>query len=133
MAGERPLIAVLDYGIGNLHSAHKGFEHAGADTRLTDDPGLIRNGVSELLRFDGPVQHTVRVATKPIVFAGANGEDVVAEPGSTILTTLGGANHDPAMFDDPHRLWLDRPNANMRSRSAYVGAGSGSGSMKMCR
>jgi glutamine amidotransferase len=37
----RPLIAVLDYGIGNLHSAHKGFEHAGADTRLTDDRGLI--------------------------------------------------------------------------------------------
>ena len=31
----RPTIAVLDYGIGNLHSAHKGFEHAGADTRLT--------------------------------------------------------------------------------------------------
>jgi glutamine amidotransferase len=39
--GERPLIAVLDYGIGNLHSAHKGFEHAGADTRLTADRGLI--------------------------------------------------------------------------------------------
>lgn len=37
----RPLIAVLDYGIGNLHSAHKGFEHAGADTRLTADRGLI--------------------------------------------------------------------------------------------
>jgi glutamine amidotransferase len=41
-SGERrPLIAVLDYGIGNLHSAHKGFEHAGADTRLTADRGLI--------------------------------------------------------------------------------------------
>ena len=43
LSGEqgRPLIAVLDYGIGNLHSAHKGFEHAGADTRLTADRGLI--------------------------------------------------------------------------------------------
>ncbi len=39
----RPLIAVLDYGIGNLHSAHKGFEHAGADTRLTADRGLIED------------------------------------------------------------------------------------------
>lgn len=38
----RPVIAVLDYGIGNLHSAHKGFEHAGADTRLTSDPTEIR-------------------------------------------------------------------------------------------
>ena len=36
-----PLIAILDYGIGNLHSAQKGFEHAGADARLTADRGLI--------------------------------------------------------------------------------------------
>ena len=27
----RPLIAILDYGIGNLRSAQKGFERAGAD------------------------------------------------------------------------------------------------------
>jgi glutamine amidotransferase len=32
---------VLDYGIGNLHSAHKAIEHIGADARLTADPGLI--------------------------------------------------------------------------------------------
>ena len=25
---------------------------------------------------------------------------------------LGAANHDPSMFDDPHALRLDRPNAN---------------------
>ena len=37
----RPLVAILDYGIGNLHSAQKGFEHAGADARLTADLGLI--------------------------------------------------------------------------------------------
>jgi len=42
-AAPRPLIAVLDYGIGNLHSAHKGFQHAGADTRLTADRGLIED------------------------------------------------------------------------------------------
>lgn len=37
----QPLIAVLDYGIGNLHSAQKALEHVGADARLTADPGLI--------------------------------------------------------------------------------------------
>ncbi|MEQ8841325.1 MAG: imidazole glycerol phosphate synthase subunit HisH [Acidimicrobiales bacterium] len=41
MSPSRPVIAVLDYGIGNLHSAHKGFEHAGADTRLTADKAII--------------------------------------------------------------------------------------------
>ena len=37
----RPLIAVVDYGIGNLHSAQKALERGGADARLTDDPALI--------------------------------------------------------------------------------------------
>jgi glutamine amidotransferase len=35
------LIAVLDYGIGNLHSAQKALEHEGADARLTADPEVI--------------------------------------------------------------------------------------------
>ena len=35
-----PLIAVLDYGIGNLRSAQKALEHCGADARLTADPAL---------------------------------------------------------------------------------------------
>ncbi|HSM65421.1 MAG TPA: imidazole glycerol phosphate synthase subunit HisH [Ilumatobacteraceae bacterium] len=37
----RPVIAVLDYGIGNLHSAQKALEHVGADARLTTDADLI--------------------------------------------------------------------------------------------
>ena len=37
----RPLIAVLDYGIGNLRSAQKSLERMGADARLTADTGLI--------------------------------------------------------------------------------------------
>lgn len=49
MAGERPLLAILDYGIGNLHSAAKGFEHAGADIRLTTDAGLIADASGVVL------------------------------------------------------------------------------------
>lgn len=37
----RPRIAVVDYGIGNLHSARKAHERAGADARLTSDPITI--------------------------------------------------------------------------------------------
>ncbi len=33
-----PVIAVLDYGIGNLRSAEKALQHLGADARLVDDP-----------------------------------------------------------------------------------------------
>jgi glutamine amidotransferase len=38
----RPVVAVLDYGIGNLRSAQKALEHVGADARLTADPDEIR-------------------------------------------------------------------------------------------
>ena len=37
------LIAVLDYGIGNLRSAQKALQHVGADARLTRDAGLVRS------------------------------------------------------------------------------------------
>lgn len=80
--------------------------------RWNDDPGLDERAVDELLRYDGPVQHTVRVAMVPTVYAGAGGEPVEVEPGGTVLTVLGAANHDPAVFDDPHALRLDRPNAH---------------------
>ncbi|MDQ3979744.1 MAG: imidazole glycerol phosphate synthase subunit HisH [Actinomycetota bacterium] len=35
------MLAVLDYGIGNLRSAQKALERVGADARLTDDPALV--------------------------------------------------------------------------------------------
>lgn len=41
MTPTRPLVAVLDYGIGNLHSAQKALEKMGADARLTTDADLI--------------------------------------------------------------------------------------------
>ena len=45
----RPLVAVLDYGIGNLRSAQKAFEHAGADARLTADRSLIADADAVVL------------------------------------------------------------------------------------
>ena len=44
-----PLLAVLDYGIGNLHSAHQSFNHVGADARLTADPALIADADAVVL------------------------------------------------------------------------------------
>src|SRR5687768_2185803 len=43
------LIAVLDYGIGNLHSAQKALQRVGGDARLTTDPGLIRDAAGVVL------------------------------------------------------------------------------------
>jgi glutamine amidotransferase len=48
-ASDRPLIAVLDYGIGNLRSAQKGLQFVGADARLTSDLKLISDADAVVL------------------------------------------------------------------------------------
>jgi imidazole glycerol-phosphate synthase subunit HisH len=40
-SGRAPVIAVVDYGIGNLRSAEKALQHQGADARLSADPDFI--------------------------------------------------------------------------------------------
>ncbi len=49
MTQDRPLIAVLDYGIGNLRSAQKALEHVGADARLTADQSIIGDAAGVVL------------------------------------------------------------------------------------
>lgn len=44
-----PVVAVLDYGSGNIHSAVKALERAGAEVRLTADPGVIERADGLLL------------------------------------------------------------------------------------
>src|SRR3954468_2476048 len=44
-----PLIAVLDYGIGNLRSAQKALQHLGADARLTADPAEVADAAGVVL------------------------------------------------------------------------------------
>ncbi len=44
-----PLVAVLDYGIGNLRSAQKALQKVGADARLTNDAALIRDAHAAVL------------------------------------------------------------------------------------
>ncbi|MFZ8892919.1 MAG: imidazole glycerol phosphate synthase subunit HisH, partial [Ilumatobacteraceae bacterium] len=45
----KPLIAVLDYGIGNLRSAQKGLQFVGADAQLTNDKKLIADAQAVVL------------------------------------------------------------------------------------
>ncbi len=73
--------------------------------------GFTPSIVDELLRYDGPVQHTVRVPLVPVHFE-VDGERRTIEPGTMVLTSLGAANHDGAMFSSPHQLQLDRANSN---------------------
>ncbi len=44
-----PVIAVLDYGIGNLRSAEKALQYLGADARLIDDPDRVATAAGVVL------------------------------------------------------------------------------------
>lgn len=74
------------------------------------DSTIGARAVDELLRFDGPVQQTVRVPMVPVHYDTADGP-LTVEPGTVVTTVLGAGNHDPSMFDSPNRLRLDRANA----------------------
>jgi cytochrome P450 len=74
--------------------------------RWRDDPSLDAAAVDELLRYDGPVQQTVRIPMQTVRY-----DDVEVAAGTTVMTVLGAASHDPAMFVEPDVLRLDRANA----------------------
>jgi imidazole glycerol-phosphate synthase subunit HisH len=43
------MIALIDYGIGNLRSVQKALEHVGADVMVTDEPTVIRDAEKVVL------------------------------------------------------------------------------------
>lgn len=74
-----PVIAVVDYDMGNLHSACKGLEKAGATTNVTDSPVDIKRADAVVLpgvgSFDPAVQHLrSRGLEEPIKQAIASGK-----------------------------------------------------------
>jgi cytochrome P450 len=75
--------------------------------RLGDEPDLIPGAIEELLRYDSPVQMTSRIATEDLDVDG-----VPIRKGTPVIVAIGGANHDPEVFDEPGRLMIDRPNAS---------------------
>ena len=69
------------------------------------------NMVDELLRFNGPVQHTIRTPLVDISIP-VNGQELLIKKGSLVLASLGAGNHDPSVFDNPHQLDFSRSNSN---------------------
>jgi len=77
--------------------------------RLQDDPSLIPAAVEELLRYDGPVQGTGRVAVEELEIDGRT-----VETGQVVFCVLGSANRDPAQFENPDKLDITRqPNEHI--------------------
>lgn len=70
---------------------------------LRSDPALDRAAIEELLRYDSPVQFSMRITMDDIDVGGTT-----FPRGSTVLCIIGAANRDPDAFGDPDQLDLDR-------------------------
>lgn len=81
-------------------------EHPEQRARLDADPALWATAVEEVLRYESPVQLTARFTTRRTELAGQT-----LRPGALVVTLLGGANRDPAVFADPQTFDVGRANA----------------------
>jgi cytochrome P450 len=73
---------------------------------LRSDSGLIPNFVEECLRLEGPIKSTFRLALQDTKIG-----DVDVPAGSVVMGSVGAANRDPRVFEDPDRFDAKRRNA----------------------
>jgi hypothetical protein len=81
---------------------------------LRDDPSLIEPAVEEMLRYDGPVQLTSRVAVEDVWLSGTR-----IAAGEFAVAVLGAANRDPLQFADAATFKITRTD----NRHAAFGHG----------
>jgi cytochrome P450 len=63
----------------------------------------VKSAIEEFLRYDGPGKAVVRVLAEDAEYAGQQ-----LGKGQRVFLVLASANHDPAVFDEPDELRLDR-------------------------
>lgn len=84
-------------------------QHSELRERIAGDHALIPAVIEEFLRYDTPVFGLARTATCPTAIGGAEMKD-----GDRVLLLWGAANHDPAEFDRPDEVDIDRfPNRHI--------------------
>ncbi|MEW2193659.1 cytochrome P450 [Streptomyces microflavus] len=73
---------------------------------LVADPELAPAVAEESLRYDPPVQYSIRVVRDAMDLGG-----VPLPSGTVLMLVLGAANRDPDVFPDPHRFDITRSDA----------------------
>lgn len=73
---------------------------------LKRNPAMLPRAIEEILRYDGPVQATVRFTNQPVELGGT---ELPAK--AFALMIVAAANRDPAQFKDPEKFDITRdPN-----------------------
>lgn len=81
-------------------------EHPDQRALLIAQPELLPGAMNELLRYVSPVFQMMRTARKDLEIDGHS-----IREGERVVLLYGAGNHDPAVFEDPHRLDIRRENA----------------------
>lgn len=81
-------------------------EHPAQRALLLDRPELLPNAVHEVTRLVSPVIYMRRTATADVE---VNGQQI--SEGEKVVMYYGAANRDAAVFDEPDRFDITRPNA----------------------
>jgi cytochrome P450 len=81
-------------------------ENPGEYQKLRDDPALIPNMVSEIIRWQTPLAHMRRTATREAKLAGK-----ALAKGDKVVLWYVSANRDEAVFERPDEFRIDRENA----------------------
>ena len=97
-------------------------EDKGLQEKLRQAPERIPDFIEEVLRYDPPVKVAYRLAVRRTEVAGI---DITA--GTLVTACLTGASNDPAKFENPHEIDIDRPNLRehmgfSRGKHACLGA-----------
>ncbi|HLX05491.1 MAG TPA: cytochrome P450, partial [Candidatus Binatus sp.] len=76
---------------------------------LKRDPSMLPRTIEEMLRYDGPVQSTVRFTNEPVQLGGSE-----IPAGAFALMIVAAADRDPAQFKSPERFDITRdPNEHV--------------------
>ena len=89
-------------------------EHPEDAQRLRADPALIETAVDEFVRFSSPASYLRRGVAADIELGGCP-----LHKGEQVLISFAAANRDPAKFDRPDEVVLDR------AANAHLGFGAG--------
>lgn len=77
-------------------------------TTLREQPERVPAFVEEVLRLESPFRYHLRSTAKPTSLGG-----VEIAPNTTVLLFWAAANRDPAVFENPHQLDLERPRKHL--------------------